>query len=182
MRFRPARRICVAFQFTRPRGARRSRPRWTTARRWFQFTRPRGARLVTRDKADLILVVSLHAPTGGATIKQGEQVSPLWFQFTRPRGARRRQRLIRRRFSGFNSRAHGGRDGWPSRAGVYPGGFNSRAHGGRDRRPRLTTSRTGRFNSRAHGGRDPPNTPCGCSPARFNSRAHGGRDKRRRTG
>ena len=57
------------------------------------------------------ILVSIHAPTGGATC------GPIaWarvgfsFQFTRPRGARRCPRADRPPPSCFNSRAHGGRD------------------------------------------------------------------------
>ena len=123
--------MIAAFQFTRPRGARRTRPKHQTGTP-FQFTRPRGARPISparparsrsfnsrahggrdprRPVAVLQLDVSIHAPTGGATIRAildrrerrvsihaptggatklvrkfriGEE-----FQFTRPRGARR---------------------------------------------------------------------------------------------
>ena len=54
--------------------------------------------------------VSIHAPTGGATVETVSPVSASTFQFTRPRGARpptARRRLAAQR---FNSRAHGGRD------------------------------------------------------------------------
>ena len=101
------------------------------ARRLFQFTRPRGARHGLRRHLNSSLV-SIHAPTWGATTRQIKQKrgiyvsihAPTWgatvilmfsggrfqFQFTRPRGARRagdHHALSRR---SFNSRAHVGRD------------------------------------------------------------------------
>ena len=60
--------------------------------------------------------VSIHAPTGGATrVAIGVSLAFV-FQFTRPRGARRvTQSCVLLQF-GFNSRAHGGRDGRRARA------------------------------------------------------------------
>ena len=80
-----------AFQFTRPRGARRRSPapsgprpcfnsrahggrdrivRDVHALGRFQFTRPRGARLADDAQSFEGQLVSIHAPTGGATWKQ----------------------------------------------------------------------------------------------------------------
>ena len=99
----------------------------------FQFTRPRGARRRDRRRGHEAVGVSIHAPTGGATLRPRRAFGGDAFQFTRPRGARL-EATRRRSRSGmrFNSRAHGGRDS--CRAGIRPGRprFNSRAHGGRD--------------------------------------------------
>ena len=64
--------VCVRaydeFQFTRPRGARRTNavsPALEIG--LFQFTRPRGARLYPLAKHVLDAVVSIHAPAWGAT-------------------------------------------------------------------------------------------------------------------
>jgi len=54
------------FQFTRPRGARRSWARVDTRGTGFQFTRPRGARQ-QRPGGRRRRKVSIHAPTRGAT-------------------------------------------------------------------------------------------------------------------
>ena len=56
------------------------------------------------------LVVSIHAPTGGATEDAAKKAAEAAFQFTRPRGARLLQLRIVMSFTSFNSRAHGGRD------------------------------------------------------------------------
>ena len=124
----------VAFQFTRPRGARPVLCRAARVTALFQFTRPRGARRPSssrkpnstsfnsrahggrdrrRREESRRSGVSIHAPTGGATVV-GQQLGrpelvsihaptggATWlaaflrdlsmFQFTRPRGARPRQ-------------------------------------------------------------------------------------------
>ena len=75
----------------------------------FQFTRPRGARRLT-DICIYALCVSIHAPTRGATPVVSQLGGPRMFQFTRPRGARRRALCGDTRRGCFNSRAHEGRD------------------------------------------------------------------------
>ena len=97
----------------------------------FQFTRPRGARPRGTSRKSVFHVVSIHAPTGGATDfpagcaraqcfnsrahggrdlpRTSPRVAPL-FQFTRPRGARQVRKARRVARCCFNSRAHGGRD------------------------------------------------------------------------
>ena len=126
----------VQFQFTRPRGARPaiSLTVWVigcfnsrahggrdfilspgSMSSTFQFTRPRGARLTLRAKQAQEIAVSIHAPTGGATLVGGAAAaafgvsihaptggattktrtkSPIaTFQFTRPRGARPKKEM-----------------------------------------------------------------------------------------
>jgi len=120
------------FQSTRPRGARLEDELQNILSKTFQSTRPRGARRSLAAIFQLRLPVSIHAPTRGATsawapqIKilrvsihaptRGATVSCLYddgpgpFQSTRPRGARRDgddRGLLR---TGFNPRAHAGRD------------------------------------------------------------------------
>ena len=99
----------------------------------FQFTRARGAR-------------QIFAPT----------ITPYdWFQFTRARGARLGE-LTRRAPSspiGFNSRAHGARDGVVGAPDAELGFQFTRARGARPALPfRLAEMES--FNSRAHGARD----------------------------
>ena len=99
--------------------------------------------------------VSIHAPTRGATaMLYGEGKYATRFQSTRPRGARRRvHELAGETVTGFNPRAHAGRDLMRrsfcrrmmfqstrprgarqniSSEGVTPKCFNPRAHAGRD--------------------------------------------------
>ena len=117
------------FQSTRPRGAR-LRQLWSDCGGgWFQSTRPRGARPKTSEirapddrcfnpRAHphglyLVYLVSIHAPTRGAT-----RPSP------RP--------LLG--ILSFNPRAHAGRDRPSPRPLLGYISFNPRAHAGRDRR------------------------------------------------
>ena len=86
-------RVCErdnVFQSTRPRGARPWRGRIWIHDIWFQSTRPRGARLEIV-AIGMLSIVSIHAPTWGATQLDSIQHSNIWFQSTRPRGARRSQ-------------------------------------------------------------------------------------------
>ena len=97
------------FQFTRPRGARRSAVSAQAHPRPFQFTRPRGARPshgvpasadagfnsrahegrdTRRVRTVTRPIVSIHAPTRGATRPRRPGARAAVFQFTRPRGAR----------------------------------------------------------------------------------------------
>ena len=110
--------------------------------------------------ANLVPIVSIHAPTRGATdsallTKVGYQ-----FQFTRPQGARHHQNnqyLYQRKFQ------------------------FTRPQGAR-RFARLSLFFCFSFNSRAHKGRDKTIKQRICIRIRFNSRAHKGRDTKRRVG
>ena len=77
------------FQSTRPRGARHSHTKKGTKQVWFQSTRPRGARQVMTSLMTSLMVVSIHAPAGGATMVQ---------------------KSVSRIRHCFNPRARGGRD------------------------------------------------------------------------
>ena len=99
-----------------------------------QFTRPRGVRRDPRGAEDLSVVVSIHAPTGGATIFDLLPPGVKMFQFTRPRGARRgTSRKSVFHVVSIHAPTGGATD--------FPAGcaraqcFNSRAHGGRDKVP-----------------------------------------------
>ena len=100
----------MAFQSTRPRGARPSLGGGWRLLVQFQSTRPRGARLK------------------GAANREREQR----FQSTRPRGARRGRTAQPAHIVCFNPRAHVGRDSRLSSFGILDNCFNPRAHVGRD--------------------------------------------------
>ena len=104
--------ICAAvFQFTRPRGAR---PRSQMPRKRFQprfNSRAHEGRDLTKHILRQEPVVSIHAPTRGAT-----PTSQGWFS----------------EIHGFNSRAHEGRDDHFEDFVTGSTSFNSRAHEGRD--------------------------------------------------
>ena len=149
--------VCVEFQSTRPRGARRklfdrlnlnnpfqsTRPRGARhraacaprIRSEFQSTRPRGARHAHSDRVGIKRGVSIHAPTRGAT----------------------ESRMRSSAASGcFNPRAHAGRDETPSMALASLAVFQSTRPRGARRWPRAPRARGGGFNPRAHAGRDLP--------------------------
>ncbi len=143
------------FQSTRPRGARRACPTPYQHHQSFQSTRPRGAR---------------------------QCLKMFWFmlarfQSTRPRGARRWIWLLQHSYgSGFNPRAHAGRDG--SVIGGWCGfrSFNPRAHAGRDLSCGYGYVRTAAFQSTRPRGARPRSLTVPCTLRRFNPRAHAGRD------
>ena len=76
------------FQSTRPRGARLPGIIDTGIVPPFQSTRPRGARPYGNRRRPGRDIVSIHAPTRGATLDAHESVGTCPFQSTRPRGAR----------------------------------------------------------------------------------------------
>jgi len=93
------------------RGATNIRPVKSGTMSLFQFTRPRGARRTCPVcGVAKILVVSIHAPTRGATAASVAWRCIDWFQFTRPRGARQSATMRSLSARCFNSRAHAGRD------------------------------------------------------------------------
>ena len=103
--------LAASFQSTRPRGARQERWAGCSNLREFQSTRPRGARHLFQFQFFAFLLVSIHAPAGGATAiaLAGDAL-----------------RIC------FNPRARGGRDigSAPSQCCYWR--FNPRARGGRD--------------------------------------------------
>ena len=76
------------FQSTRPRGARPRPFRGFLTVTLFQSTRPRGARPIGVHQCLILLRVSIHAPTWGATLANITSAIKTVFQSTRPRGAR----------------------------------------------------------------------------------------------
>ena len=83
-------RCCFLFQSTRPRGARQQRP---DIRPQYCSFNPRAhvGRDQERDHKAAAHLVSIHAPTWGATGSRRIYFRSYRFQSTRPRGARRRQ-------------------------------------------------------------------------------------------
>ena len=142
-------------------------------------------------------VVSIHAPTWGATVYP----IPIWFflsfnprahvgrdlaagspfcasrfQSTRPRGARHICKYTKEKFSCFNPRAHVGRDLCTLVSCKMHVSFNPRAHVGRDLRNDLCNRTIICFNPRAHVGRDMRRFISSVYRLSFNPRAHVGRD------
>ena len=138
-------------------------------------SRAHGGRDVRRDCHRLFALVSIHAPTGGATsaasvgsatsgfqftrprgarpVMTGGTHMPVMFQFTRPRGARPEPANVRKGAVGFNSRAHGGRDKMLARQKELDAVSIHAPTGGATMILLYQNAADG-FNSRAHGGRD----------------------------
>ena len=142
------------FQSTHPRGVRLPCGRCRICRNKFQSTHPRGVRRITVEEAAPITLVSIHAPTWGATSTwrfsgKGKHVSihaPTWgatslwhtknlylmFQSTHPRG-------VRLTCLGRDSSRRS---------------FNPRTHVGCDFRFRVDFAKSICFNPRTHVGCD----------------------------
>ena len=145
------------------------------------------------------LIVSIHAPAGGATGVMGFPSSSKPCFNSRSRGGS--DLLVRTcqvSPGSFNSRSRGGSDIRREVAGMgvtafqftLPRGerhsctraahqgerFNSRSRGGSDRAGRSVQVRPRGFNSRSRGGSDIPQASHRHEPRRFNSRSRGGSD------
>ena len=120
------------FQSTRPRGARPLGEMFMIYSNMFQSTRPRGARPDKGENVNSVRLVSIHAPTWGATSATSTPYNVGLFQSTRPRGARLSRSLSFASCSSFNPRAHVGRDDMPLLLMLIMLCFNPRAHVGRD--------------------------------------------------
>ena len=145
-----------SFQSTRPRGARPHYRIMRVSMFGFQSTRPRGAQQAVWRAYRVADEVSIHAPTRGATRSASRPSrTSTEFQSTRPRGARpfQAQRLVP--WSGFNPRAHEGRD--PQHGDLQLHLLRVSIHaptrGATSSRPTRSPRSTG-FNPRAHEGRD----------------------------
>ena len=125
---------CAKFQSTHPRGVRLEGANMGNKYSEFQSTHPRGVRLNKRCNIIANFVISIHAPTWGATwITIIDFLIRPGFQSTHPRGVRRSSHYIKPQVSHFNPRTHVGCDncfrGWKS-MGFY---FNPRTHVGCDK-------------------------------------------------
>ena len=152
----------------------------------FQSTRPRGARRGVSGRCDICCLISIHAPAWGATATRLTAQARFLFQSTRPRGARRAMHLMMRALRHFNPRARVGRDLLAQLDKEAEAYFNPRARVGRDSLLTCERSSIANFNPRARVGRDARSVPPAAASANFNPRARVGRDRqhsnrRRRT-
>ena len=144
----------------------------------FQSTRPRGARRHRGNFHEYRQLISIHAPTRGATDDGQGRGNTIFISIHAPtRGATITPAFRRRPLLYFNPRAHAGRDIGQVAGFAKNSHFNPRAHAGRD------------FTGVDYRGRDivisihaPTRGATGFSRARpdrtsdFNPRAHAGRD------
>ena len=122
----------MLFQFTRPRGARPPVALCLRTRHRFNSRAHEGRDAIRLNAAGL-RVVSIHAPTRGATKMKISYIKLAIVSIHAPtRGATAGGLLLHPRANRFNSRAHEGRDGDRDRLGQGGLCFNSRAHEGRD--------------------------------------------------
>ena len=119
------------FQSTHPRGVRRSPRCRMRSRPGFN---PRTHEGCDRDNriGNHLAVVSIHAPTRGATELSWKQLIALMFQSTHPRGVRHRQPRRGSRRVCFNPRTHEGCDVLLRLMSFRHLSFNPRTHEGCD--------------------------------------------------
>ena len=141
------------FQSTRPRGARQQRP---DIRPQYCSFNPRAhvGRDQERDHKAAAHLVSIHAPTWGATGSRRIYFRSYRFQSTRPRGARRRQPQKQQHKKKFQStRPRGARRSPTASKGMGVRFQSTRPRGARPTAAKNNSTRKS-FNPRAHVGRD----------------------------
>ncbi len=169
--------VAYPFQSTRPRGARQRHKengqrencfnprahggrdglclRRAAARARVSIHAPTGGATLPGGLDDFTVSVSIHAPTGGATGSASSRLAWQQFQSTRPRGARPLHPSPDILTGWVSIHAPtGGATYYVVATWRYDRSFNPRAHGGRDSRVLRVTLRSTSFNPRAHGGRD----------------------------
>ena len=189
-----------AFQSTLPHGERQNPTIPTTAMDKFQSTLPHGERLLKSAKGVLMLDVSIHAPTWGATGNADEFDLSDLFQSTLPHGERPTMPCSSSVFTGFNPRSHMGSDRQAESRFLYDtvsihaptwgatltaeisttviDGFNPRSHMGSDHTFPYVWHRVLSFNPRSHMGSDSGLCPVNPGQTSFNPRSHMGSDTR----
>ena len=142
------------FQSTHPRGVRPIDPPGTIAHCIVSIHAPtRGATLNTRIRQQFAQV-SIHAPTRGATLTLKYVSIPLEFQSTHPRGVRRPLRVASVATFCFNPRTHEGCDCAAKPQSRIVTCFNPRTHEGCDTIFKLQMVSRTCFNPRTHEGCD----------------------------
>ena len=146
--------VYFQFQSTLPRGERLFMAPDRNIDTLFQSTLPRGERRIEPEQIDASALISIHAPTRGATVlveqeltlpkfqstlPRGERPSglsrissALKFQSTLPRGERQTTGADRPEPINFNPRSHEGSDTKSSTSSMDEVNFNPRSHEGSD--------------------------------------------------
>ena len=151
-----ARMGAVAFQFTHPRGVRHNRFHLRFFVLVVSIHAPtRGATPVDWVRIILLHGVSIHAPTRGATHRTGKTRKFIGFQFTHPRGVRPSSTTTGRPCHPFQFTHPRGVRQKRDQQYVLNVGFNSRTHAGCDGDEFSGSGAdTAGFNSRTHAGCD----------------------------
>ena len=122
----------LIFQSTLPQGERPLRWKQEPERMEFQSPLPQGERLDHMAYSIARWVISIHAPTRGATVYQVLYYLDTKFQSTLPQGERRCYFQFPLRFRHFNPRSHKGSDGLFTKPYAIQINFNPRSHKGSD--------------------------------------------------
>ena len=100
------------FQSTHPHGVRPPLAHPRAVEVGFQSTHPHGVRPARRTCVRDIWLVSIHAPTRGATPPRSETCCVSLFQSTHPHGVRQKLAVLLVLLISFNPRTHTGCDLW----------------------------------------------------------------------
>ena len=99
-------------------------------------------------------LISIHAPTRGATTFPRPSWNPFLFQSTLPRGERLVIIIHLPFYCNFNPRSHEGSDGHLQKTALHLMYFNPRSHEGSDGNPGCRYPVSSDFNPRSHEGSD----------------------------
>ena len=176
----PARKMI--FQSTLPRGERRVRNGCGYNDRVISIHAPTGGATDFREIYDSLTRISIHAPTGGATIlRLPKGIQILLFQSTLPRGERPLRCIRFSRLSQFQSTLPRGerRQVWHLPKELILN-FNPRSHGGSDVSARLQSNSSLYISIHAPTGGATSHKYQGAAlRPDFNPRSHGGSDLQR---
>ena len=169
----------AGFQSTHPHGVRLTDALCVAAMILFQSTHPHGVRHCIMPTEIDVYIVSIHAPTRGATTIKIIAMTANMFQSTHPHGVRRYTRYKRDKRKVFQStHPHGVRRPISLPDSLQPVSFNPRTHTGCDFNAEMTSLCLSEFQStHPHGvrrlrfGRLRPNE------RGFNPRTHTGCDR-----
>ena len=81
---------------------------------------------------NISILISIHAPTRGATVHGAKPFAGLRFQSTLPRGERHRENQVLLMYNHFNPRSHEGSDVSTCSLSTRYNNFNPRSHEGSD--------------------------------------------------
>ena len=165
------------FQSTHPRGVRPTNCEAPIPASCFNPRTREGVRLLKHGVDWPSFVVSIHAPTRGATITDVEDIWRLiGFNPRTHEGCDRQAGILWRIYLSFNPRTHEGCDWRRLRTSRHQKGFNPRTHEGCDKPFCPTASRQAGFNPRTHEGCDSQLQTIIQDYHSFNPRTHEGCD------
>ena len=142
------------FQSTLPQGERHISPCHSAKMLLFQSTLPQGERQNTTVQEDISDIISIHAPTRGATLCSTGTLFIYGFQSTLPQGERRSPLVFSSNITSISIHAPtrgATRQRWYRRCPPY---FNPRSHKGSDCSSQKNRSSQSYFNPRSHKGSD----------------------------